>query len=157
VNSVRLRNFFKATDVYYLFVILISLYFWSETSSMETHASIYPKIVLFLLIFFTTLAYLKDTFSKYSEQFKSAITWRNITVLLSIGLYLICIPTVGYFFTTYSYLFLFFQYTRFSKSQDYLENKTILVDSVISLCIILTIALIFKVILKLVFPEAWLF
>jgi len=45
----------------------------------------------------------------------------------------------------------------FLSQQDYLQNKTILVDSVISLCIILTIALIFKVILKLVFPEAWLF
>jgi hypothetical protein len=80
-----------------------------------------------------------------------------VALIAGIAIYILAISTIGYFVSSTLYLLIMFHLKRLGKADKFLETKPIVADGLISIGIVTSIAIIFKLALNLVFPESWLF
>ena len=142
-------------DLFLALTFAAACVFWSETSTMKDGTGVYPRLVSGLLAVLAIGSFIQERTGEKSET--DNFSFKSICLIFVIAIYIVLISSVGYFVSTYTYLLIMFQYNRWGKDDEFLETRPIIVDSFTSLFITGAIALVFKVALKLQFPEAWLF
>lgn len=151
---------FSAIDLFLVFVAGVALVFWQEANGLVKPFDAYPKLVcasLFALAFACLIQQRLKSPGLKIRKSESKIQIRTWSMVAGIGLYIVCISTIGYFVSTFVYLVAMLQIGRFGIDDEFLETKTLLGDSLIAGGVTTAIAIVFKISLNLIFPSAWLF
>ena len=145
-------------DLFLAVTFAAACVFWSETSAMKDTVKVYPRLVSGLLAFFAVVCFIQERMKDEEVPKNDFSKWLKPVVMIGgVALYIFCIAKIGYFVSSYTYLLIMFQANKWGNNDEFLETKSLVVDSVVCLVVTGLIALVFKVALKLVFPEAWLF
>ena len=146
---------FSTVDLFLAMTFAAACVFWGETSSMKSGTGVYPRLVSGMLAVLAVCSFIQERLGE--REAGDSFSLKSICLIIGISVYILLIASAGYFVSTYVYLLVMFQYNRWGKEDEILETKPLIVDSITSFCITGMIALVFKVALKLQFPEAWLF
>ena len=142
-------------DIFLAVTLAIACVFWSEASSIQAPFDAYPKLVSGFLVLFAIISFVQERFTENKPESKGIL--KPTVLIIGVALYILCITRVGYFVSSYLYLLVMFQANKWGDDEQFLETKSLLIDTFICLFITGMIALVFKVALGLVFPESWLF
>jgi hypothetical protein len=156
-NMSKLR--FYSSDVFIILVAGIAIAFRSQITGTPAPFDAYPKLITGALILLSIACVIQTRFSTSSINPESTASsaFNAIVLVVGIAIYIVAISTIGYFVSSTLYLIIMFHTKRIGKPDEFLETKPIIVDFMISIAIVVSIAFIFKFALKLVFPDAWLF
>ncbi len=145
-------------DAFLAALAAIACVFWAQGQSFSFPYNAYPMLVAGAVVALSILCLVQARFKSLSPKSKTdRFSIRKLALIVGIGLYIVCIPHVGYFVSTYAYLVAMLQLERFGKSDEFLETKPLAMDSVVALGVTSAIAFVFKYSLDLIFPHAWLF
>jgi hypothetical protein len=146
-------------DLFLALAFAIACVFWGETASMNNDSEVYPRLVSGLLAVFAVISFLQERLASAEKITNGTLRSMLKPVIMIVGVifYIFCIATVGYFVSTYTFLLIMFQSNRWGKDDEFLETKALVIDSIVCFFVTSLIALVFKMTLKLVFPESWLF
>lgn len=149
----------QAIDVFLILTIGLAVALWVQATALKPPFDIYPKMVILLVGLFSLICLIQNLLSSNdSTKSKDGYSlWVFLTVIGSIFLYIIAIDVIGYFTSTLVYLILFFLIKRIEiEGWQSLSLKGIATDTAIALTLTFAVGLVFKLGLKLVFPEALL-
>ena len=148
-----------SSDVFIVIVAAVAIAFRVKTSGTPEPFDAYPKLITGALILLSIACVIQSRFAKATEKKEPATTTLVYAVALiaGIAIYILAISTIGYFVSSTLYLLIMFHLKRLGKADEFLETKPIVADGLISIGIVTSIAIIFKLALNLVFPESWLF
>ena len=148
-----------SSDVFIILVAAIAIAFRSQTAGTPEPFDAYPKLITGALILLSLACVIQTRFSegyKRSESTVSSVT-KSAVLVIGIAIYIVSLSTIGYFVSSTFYLIIMFHSKRIGKAEEFLETKPIIADFLISIAIVLSIALVFKFALNLVFPDSLLF
>ena len=148
----------RALDIFLIFSFALAVLFFTQTNAQPPY-NVYPKLISVLLAVFSLACFIQEQMKAKNPEDKWDLKamLKPTVIISSILIYTLAISYVGYFVSSYFYLLVLFQANRFKSPEEFLETKTIIIDAVLSIIVCTMIGLIFKLALKLVFPDAWLF
>ena len=155
----KIRQRVQAIDVFLILTLGLAVALWVKAAALKPPFDIYPKMVILLVGLLSLICLIQNLLSSNdSTKSKDVYSlWVFLTVIGSIFLYIISIDVIGYFTSTLVYLILFFLIKRIEiEGWQSLSLKGIATDTVIALTLTFAVGLVFKLGLKLVFPEALL-
>ncbi len=145
-----------------LFLVLaggVALAFWQQSDTLAEPFDAYPKLVSGLLVSLAIACLVQERLkpSIRSESGSIRTFLKAGSLVAGIALYIVSISTVGYFVSSFIYLLAMLQIGKYGIDEEFLETKTLITDSAVAVAITASIAVVFKIALNLVFPDAWLF
>ena len=148
-----------ASDVFIILVAAIAIAFRIQTAGTAEPFDAYPKLITGALILLAIGCLIQTRFSQGLTKKESSLTQvlKFVALIAGIAIYILAISKIGYFVSSTLYLLTMFHLKRYGNADEFLETKPIVADSLISLAIVTSIAVVFKFALNLVFPESWLF
>ncbi len=147
-------------DIFMIFVVGIAVALWAKAGALDPPFDIYPKLTVALLGLFAVLGLIQNrkTLRNDSDLRNGTRRWSFIATVAGLFVYILAIGGIGYFVSTFVYLSLFFLLRRKAiAGWGGITPGTVTVDLALAGALVATIAVVFKVALKLVFPEALLF
>lgn len=143
-----MKNMDRVTSIVFL---LIGLIFFINTFNLPENSRMYPRFMIGIMLFLSILLFIKTLLkSQSSKSWKDmviGIQWKRFSFVLIGGIvYLFFINTLGFFVSTFLYLFITMIYLK--------ANRTAIMISIPSFLIVLF--LIFKVFLKVPLPTGYL-
>ena len=150
----------RAIDIFLILTIGLAVALWIQTSSLKPPFDIYPKMIILLVGLLSTICFIQNLCASSRTEKPSKINslWPFLATVGGIFIYIIAIDFVGYFSSTLIYLCLFFFIKRLA-IDDWagVTPKGIALDIAVASIVTAVVGLVFKVGLKLVFPEAFFF
>ena len=150
----------RAIDVFLVMTIGLAVALWIQASSLKPPFDIYPKMVIMLVGLLSVICLIQNiTANRSVEKLdKNYSLWSFLATIGGIIIYIIAIDFVGYFSSTLIYLCLFFFFKRIEiDGWTGVNAKGIALDFAIASIVTTVVAIVFKIGLKLVFPEALFF
>ena len=154
MKTLRLDDFVIAL------VLGLSVALWTQVSDLKSPFDTYPKIVIGLMGVFAVFCLLQNRIHFVNQSsdglFKSL--GAILGTVVAIFVYIFAIGTIGYFVSTFVYLAVFFLLnSKEVTGWKGFSFQMALIDISVAAMVIAVIALVFRIALKLVFPEALLF
>jgi len=148
-----------STDIFIILVAGVAIAFRAQTAGTPEPFDAYPKLITGVLIVLSIACLIQTRFYKTTDKKNTTISnVLNAVVLIGgIAIYILAISNIGYFVSSTLYLLIMFHLKRYGNVNEFLETKPIIADSLVSIAIVTSIAIVFKLALNLVFPESWLF
>lgn len=146
-----------AIDVFLVLTIGLSVALWLQASALKPPFDIYPKMVILLVGVLSVICLIQNMTAKRSAEKldRNYSLWSFLSTVAGIFTYIIAIDFVGYFSSTLVYLCLFFFIKRIEiDGLSGVNTKGIALDLVVASIVTAVVAVVFKIGLKLVFPEA---
>ena len=147
----------RAIDVFLVLTIGLSVALWIQASALKPPFDIYPKMVILLVGLLSVICLIQNmTAERSAEKLDGNYSlWSFLSTVAGIFTYIIAIDFVGYFSSTLVYLCLFFFLKRIEiDGWTGISPKGIALDIVVASIVTAVVAVVFKIGLKLVFPEA---
>ncbi|QXD25144.1 tripartite tricarboxylate transporter TctB family protein [Opitutia bacterium ISCC 51] len=148
-----------SSDIFIVLVGAAALAFRNQIADMPAPFDAYPNLVTGALILLALACLIQSRLSEASDDKKSesASLLKAVLTVVGIAIYIFAISRVGYFVSSTLYLVILFHLKRWGNSDEFLETKPLIADTTIAIVVVVSIAIVFKLALNLVFPEAWLF
>ena len=148
-----------SSDIFIVLVGAVTLAFRYQVTNTPAPYDAYPKLVTGVLIMLALACLVQSRLSqaKKDQSASNSSLLKTLVLVGGIAIYIFAISSVGYFVSSTLYLVILFHLKRWGDPKTFLETKPLIVDASIALVVVGSIAIVFKLALNLVFPEAWLF
>ena len=149
--------YFKPINIFLVGALCLEILFLIESDSLKSVYGVYPRLVALMLMVSSIACIIQELINK--EPPKKGNSFRSYSKLVmsvaAIIVYVVAISTLGYFLSTFVYLFIMFQKGRSSSANKFVFNiKSIVIDILLSLAVVIVIGIVFKGLLGLIFPDA---
>lgn len=148
-----------SSDIFIVLVGAVALAFRKQAANTPAPFDAYPKLVTGVLILLALACLIQSRLSQPTsgDKDKTSSPLKALVLICGIAIYILAISSVGYFVSSTMYLLILFHLKRWGDPKTFLETKPLIADASIAIVVVGSIAIIFKLALNLVFPEAWLF
>ncbi len=155
MNKPRLYS----VDIFIVLVGAVALAFRNQVAHTPAPFDAYPKLITGALMLLALVCLVQSHLgqSKKEQKDDNISPTKALVLVGGIAIYILAISSVGYFVSSTLYLVILFHLKRWGDPESFLETKPLIADTSIALVVVGSIAIVFKLALNLVFPEAWLF